>query len=546
MDFEGWREGESAVLREKEDAHIAAAIQFTVEWLNQRGVYGEVEYLIDYLDDLDHYDALKKACSMFERDRVIALVGGSHGLLNAQLERLTDQLDIPLLTAIDDVEPNNGNTKIAFFPRAQLFEATVDLFRHWRWNRITIVYQEDERIRRLEPLLTSDSFTNIRFQVIKVQKNDYMRAAKEVKEMEECRFLARKDCSEFSRVLLDLNPEHTYNFLLAALQMGLIDVKHWFLLTNMELPSMNMELFRFNHARFVSPYSVDPVFLMENKHIFNFTQFEQHIEAIFTFDAIYTFANTFTDVSATMMLDDLPLTMCKKPTRNARRYQHGRTLIDSMINNERPYVMLKKNHYELYANSKFEGFCIDLLAELSKDLGFTYTIHAVRDGKYGNDVYGNGSWDGMIGEILRGEAEMAVAPLTVNFRRSEVVAFTKPFLSLGISILYKVPDDYQPDLFSFLNPLSWQIWMAILAAIVCVTLGMYTVSRVTPYEWNLNFSCCTAHQPHPGAAFVDSPVELSNNYSFWNTLWYVTSTMLKGGCDFGPRAVSTRLLGGEI
>ncbi|KAK5974779.1 hypothetical protein GCK32_013951, partial [Trichostrongylus colubriformis] len=49
-----------AVLREKEDAHIAAAIQFTVEWLNQRGIYGEVEYLIDYLDDVDHYDALKK------------------------------------------------------------------------------------------------------------------------------------------------------------------------------------------------------------------------------------------------------------------------------------------------------------------------------------------------------------------------------------------------------------------------------------------------------------------------------------------------------
>ncbi|VDM79846.1 unnamed protein product [Strongylus vulgaris] len=336
-----------------------------------------------------------------------------------------------------------------------------------------------------------------------------------------------------------------------------------------------------------------------------------------------------------MMLDDLPLTACRKPTRSARRYQHGRTLIDNMMNNklrgltgdlrrlngnpaksnfsmriqllgytgkledvnirhlnlifkigfwepatevhvnmsgdsteqlrtnvqvsdelkphfrvttimERPYVMLKKNHYELYGNFKFEGFCIDLLAELSKDLGFTYTIHAVRDGKYGNDVYGNGTWDGMIGEILRGEAEMAVAPLTVNFRRSEVVAFTKPFLSLGISILYRVPDDHQPDLFSFLNPLSWEIWMAILAAILCVTLGMYIVSRVTPYEWNLNFSCCTAHQPHPGAAFVDSPVELSNNYSFWNTLWYVTSTMLKGGCDFGPRAVSTRLLGGRL
>uniref|UniRef100_A0A914YFH1 Ionotropic glutamate receptor L-glutamate and glycine-binding domain-containing protein n=1 Tax=Panagrolaimus superbus TaxID=310955 RepID=A0A914YFH1_9BILA len=55
---------------------------------------------------------------------------------------------------------------------------------------------------------------------------------------------------------------------------------------------------------------------------------------------------------------------------------------------ERPYVMLKKNHFELDENNQFEGFCIDLLEELSKDLGFTYTIHVVRDNKYGNDVYG--------------------------------------------------------------------------------------------------------------------------------------------------------------
>ena len=63
--------------------------------------------------------------------------------------------------------------------------------------------------------------------------------------------------------------------------------------------------------------------------------------------------------------------------------------------------MLKRNHFELDENSQFEGFCIDLLEELSKDLGFTYTIHIVKDSQYGNDI-GNGSWNGMIGEILRG------------------------------------------------------------------------------------------------------------------------------------------------
>ncbi|CAJ0927228.1 unnamed protein product, partial [Mesorhabditis belari] len=632
-----------AILREKEDAHIAAAIQYAVEWLNQRAIYGQVDFVIDYIDVLDHYEAVLKACSLFEKDHVVALIGSSHPMLNAQLERLAAQMDIPLLTAVDDLGLNaNTDVRIEFFPKAQLFESIVDLFRHWRWNRITIVYEENERIRRIEPLLEDDAYSSIRFRLVKIQNKDYMRAARDVKELEECSFYQRKDCSEFSRILLDLNPEHAYNFLLAGLQMGLIELKHWFLLTSMELSTMDMELFRYNHARYISPYPVDPIFLKEKAHVFNFSHFKHHIaenwntrtgfsrnlkltEAIFTFDSIYAFASVFSDVvhSQSQLVHDIPQTTCRKPGREARKYQYGRTLIDAVLNNkvvgisgdlhrvghpmksnfsmrihllgysgrlddigfwepktdvhvnmtgdsraqlqknvqvsdelkphfrvttimERPYVMLKKNHFELDANSKFEGFCIDLLAELSKDLGFTYSVHLVKDGAYGNDVHGNGSWDGMIGEILRGEAEMAVAPLTVNFKRAEVVDFTKPFLSLGISILFKVPDDQQPDLFSFLNPLSWQIWMAILTAIAGVTVGMFVVARITPYEWNLNFSCCTAHQPHPGATFnADSePVQLSNNYSFWNTLWYVTSTMLKGGCDFGPRAVSTRLLGG--
>jgi hypothetical protein len=109
-----------------------------------------------------------------------------------------------------------------------------------------------------------------------------------------------------------------------------------------------------------------------------------------------------------------------------------------------------------------------------------------------------------------------------------VVDFTKPFLSLGISIIFRIPEDYQPDIFSFLNPLSLEIWVCILLSIFGLTFGMYLVANVTPYEWNLNFSCCTAHQPHPAAQFSSklatsstmTRVELSNNYSFWNTLWW--------------------------
>lgn len=51
--------------------------------------------------------------------------------------------------------------------------------------------------------------------------------------------------------------------------------------------------------------------------------------------------------------------------------------------------------------SELEGYCIDLLSELSKKLGFMYTVHLVKDGRYGK-MDQSGNWNGMIGEVIRG------------------------------------------------------------------------------------------------------------------------------------------------
>jgi ABC-type amino acid transport substrate-binding protein len=39
------------------------------------------------------------------------------------------------------------------------------------------------------------------------------------------------------------------------------------------------------------------------------------------------------------------------------------------------------------------------------------------------------------------EADLAIAPLTINAERENVIDFSKPFMSLGISIMIKVRDD---------------------------------------------------------------------------------------------------------
>lgn len=51
--------------------------------------------------------------------------------------------------------------------------------------------------------------------------------------------------------------------------------------------------------------------------------------------------------------------------------------------------------------SQLEGFCMDLLSEVAKKLGFRYKVHLVKDGSYGRQDE-NGHWNGMIGEVVRG------------------------------------------------------------------------------------------------------------------------------------------------
>ena len=48
----------------------------------------------------------------------------------------------------------------------------------------------------------------------------------------------------------------------------------------------------------------------------------------------------------------------------------------------------------------YRGYCIDLLNELVRILKFTYEIYEVPDGNYGTEME-NGTWNGMIGELMK-------------------------------------------------------------------------------------------------------------------------------------------------
>ena len=72
---------------------------------------------------------------------------------------------------------------------------------------------------------------------------------------------------------------------------------------------------------------------------------------------------------------------------------------------------------------------------------------------------------------------MAITDLTINYEREEAVDFTMPFMNLGISILYKKPQKQAPSLFSFLSPLSLEVWMYMVTAYLGVSVLLYILAR---------------------------------------------------------------------
>lgn len=73
------------------------------------------------------------------------------------------------------------------------------------------------------------------------------------------------------------------------------------------------------------------------------------------------------------------------------------------------------------------------------------------------------------------EADLAIAPMTITLERERVIDFSKPFMSLGISVMLK-KQKQKPGIFSFLNPLSKEIWVSVIYR-VNVLIIMYCFSR---------------------------------------------------------------------
>ncbi|XP_063880682.1 glutamate receptor ionotropic, kainate 2-like isoform X2 [Scylla paramamosain] len=515
-------------------------------------------------------------------------------LLGSHIQSITDALDIPHLEARLDIEPQEKEFSINLFPsHTYLNQAYKDMIQFLKWKKVAIIYEEDFGLMKLQEIIRSPPSKAIEMYIRQGHPDNYRDVLKEVKHKEIFSIIVDTlpgNMRLFLRCLLQLQMnDYRYHYLFTTFDIETFDLEDF------KYNFVNMTAFRIVDTanRQVLRILQDMEKFQPIGHsILNKTSIIK-AEPALIFDSVNVFARGLhaLERSATLSLANLS---CENETpwgdgsslfnyinaveydgltgpikftegkrtnfkldilklRMEQLYKVGEWTPDDKINitdrqaffeggkpnitlkiitiEETPFVMLKKEK-NLTGNDRFSGFCVDMLEYVSRMAGFNYIIEMSGGGVYGMIDTETGEWNGLVRELKDKKADLAVGSMTINYARESVIDFTKPFMNLGISILFKIPSSQPTRLFSFMNPLAVEIWLYVMAAYVLVSFTMFVMARFSPYEWN---------NPHP--CNLESDV-VENQFSVSNSFWFITGTLLRQGSGLNPKAASTRIVGG--
>jgi len=120
------------------------------------------------------------------------------------------------------------------------------------------------------------------------------------------------------------------------------------------------------------------------------------------------------------------------------------------------------------------------------------------------------------------EADVGLGGITITSARERVVDFSSPFMELGISIMIKKPMKQKPGILSFMSPLATEVWAAVGAIFLAVSLVLFSVHRWTKSGWR------TIHQ-------FPSVKQYINDFTLANSLWFTLGSLLRAGNVTVPR-----------
>lgn len=151
---------------------------------------------------------------------------------------------------------------------------------------------------------------------------------------------------------------------------------------------------------------------------------------------------------------------------------------------EKP-TSVKYVYYRKETGHYFYGYCIDLIEEIKIRMNFDYELYEPADGKFGS-LQMNDSWNGLVKEILDGNADIIVTAFSVMSERENAIDFTTPYYDpVGMTVMIR-NTGFEYSITRFLNVLEGSVWGCILTAFVIVSVFLCLFDHYSPFSYQVS------------------------------------------------------------
>jgi len=176
----------------------------------------------------------------------------------------------------------------------------------------------------------------------------------------------------------------------------------------------------------------------------------------------------------------------------------NRTLLASVVIRE-PFVMYNEPSSSLPGEiavtniENYSGIAIEVVRHLRNIFNFKLKMVRTKDGQFGA-LTANNSWTGMMGALVKGEADIGVTALSITMARAQAIDFTRAYYVETAAILLRIPEEIQ-NYFAIFEPFSTQVWFLLLTTILIL---IFLITIMTKLEEKQR----EQHRLHKLAKFV--------------------------------------------
>nr|XP_016944011.1 glutamate receptor ionotropic, kainate 2 isoform X5 [Drosophila suzukii] len=490
-----------AIFTEDErESSIESAFKYAIYRINKEKNLlpnTQLVYDIEYVPRDDSFRTTKKVCRQLEAG-VQAIFGPTDALLAGHVQSICEAYDIPHIEVRIDLEYSSKEFSINLYPSHTLLTlAYRDIMMYLNWTKVAIIYEEDYGLFNL---MHSSTETKAEMYIRQASPDSYRQVLRAIRQKEIYKIIVDTNPSNiktFFRSILQLQMnDHRYHYMFTTFDLETYDLED-FRYNSVNITAFR--LVDVNSKRYLEV--IDQMQKLQHNGLQSINGIPYiQTESALMFDSVYAFASglhflnldsrpnfsvknlsctsdqtwddgisLYNQINAAITdgltgnihfvegrrdkfkLDILKLKQEKIQKVGYWQPEGGVNISDPtafydsnianitlvvMTRQERPYVMVKEDT-NLTGNIRFEGFCIDLLKAIAQQVGFQYKIELVPDNMYGVYIPETNSWNGIVQELMERRADLAVASMTINYARESVIDFTKPFMNLGIGILFK-------------------------------------------------------------------------------------------------------------